>query len=205
MAYCYQFYDRHIYSVRVIYLIILNLPWSIHYSKRMCFWLASFLVPLSPHYLSPLVHDLILGLHMKICGTETKKLVRAALPLVSCDLSAGRRYVVPRLFSKARLKATVTCNFDRDTWIFCTNSLTKHHLDMETLLRCTFRSECEHKAIELGCRFSMLLNLPYFNPVRMLVVDLMHNLFLGTTKIFIRKILFEQGILSKQDLKWMPM
>lgn len=35
---------------------------------------------------------------------------------------------------------------------------------------------------ELGCRHSILLDLPYFDPVRMHVIDPMHNLFLGSGK-----------------------
>lgn len=35
---------------------------------------------------------------------------------------------------------------------------------------------------ELGCRYSCLLQLPYFDPVQMLSIDPMHNMYLGTTK-----------------------
>ena len=33
-----------------------------------------------------------------------------------------------------------------------------------------------------GCRFSVLLELPYFDPIRMCIVDPRHNLLLGTAK-----------------------
>ena len=33
-----------------------------------------------------------------------------------------------------------------------------------------------------GCRYIILLDLPYFDPIRMLLIDPMHNLFLGTAK-----------------------
>ena len=33
-----------------------------------------------------------------------------------------------------------------------------------------------------GCRFSVLLQLPYFDPIRMCIIDPMHNLLLGTSK-----------------------
>ena len=35
---------------------------------------------------------------------------------------------------------------------------------------------------EYGCRYSALLELPYFNVVRMCIIDPMHNLLLGTAK-----------------------
>ena len=38
-----------------------------------------------------------------------------------------------------------------------------------------------------GCRYSELLLLPYFNAPKMLIIDPMHNLFLGTAKYFFEK------------------
>ena len=49
---------------------------------------------------------------------------------------------------------------------------------------------------ELGCRHSVLLLLPYLDPIRMLQLDPMHNLYLGTSKMVIRKIWIEHNILS---------
>ena len=71
---------------------------------------------------------------------------------------------------------------------------------MDLTLKCTSRVQCEQKTRELGCRYSALLDLPYFDPVRTLVVDPMHNLFLGSAKRF-TKILIAQEILSKADIK----
>ncbi len=47
-----------------------------------------------------------------------------------------------------------------------------------------------------GIRWSELLRLPYFDPSRMIVVDSMHNLFLGLLKEHFRSIL---GFRSKED------
>ena len=35
---------------------------------------------------------------------------------------------------------------------------------------------------ETGVRYTILLELPYFDPARMCIIDPMHNLFLGTAK-----------------------
>ena len=35
---------------------------------------------------------------------------------------------------------------------------------------------------ETGVRYTVLLELPYFDPARMCIIDPMHNLFLGTAK-----------------------
>jgi len=39
--------------------------------------------------------------------------------------------------------------------------------------------QAESKA---GCRYSELLLLPYFDASRMLIIDVMHNMYLGTAK-----------------------
>ena len=52
----------------------------------------------------------------------------------------------------------------------------------------------------MGCRFSVLLDLPYFDPVRMLLIDPMHYLFLGSAKYFTQKILIDTGVLDTHKL-----
>lgn len=46
------------------------------------------------------------------------------------------------------------------------------------------KTKAEQKALERehGCRYSVLLDLPYFDMIRYTVVDPMHNLLLGTAK-----------------------
>ena len=50
---------------------------------------------------------------------------------------------------------------------------------------------------QAGCRFSELMNLPYFDAPRMLIIDPMHNLYLRSQNIllrnFIRKGLYFSG------------
>ena len=50
---------------------------------------------------------------------------------------------------------------------------------------------------ESGCRYSVLVKLPYFNAPRMLIVDPMHNLFLGSAKHFL-KLLINRDISQSQ-------
>ena len=52
-----------------------------------------------------------------------------------------------------------------------------------------------------GCRYSILLDLPYFDPVRMTIIDPMHNLFLGTAKhIMLKNVWIKKGLISDADL-----
>ena len=48
-----------------------------------------------------------------------------------------------------------------------------------------------------------MLRLPYFNPIRHLIVDPMHCLFLGIAKWIVKKLWIDDGKLSKSDLKLM--
>ena len=62
----------------------------------------------------------------------------------------------------------------------------KHRDDVKKMLAC---SSLERKESELACRYSSLLQLPYFDAVHMLVIDSMHNLYMGTAKynVWLRK------------------
>ena len=46
----------------------------------------------------------------------------------------------------------------------------------------------------------MLLELPYFRPIEMLLIDPMHNLFLGTAKYFARDVWIGRNILDSNAL-----
>lgn len=59
----------------------------------------------------------------------------------------------------------------------------------------------EKKSLEskYGIRYSILLALPYFDPLRFTVIDPMHNLYLGTGK-HVFKIWLKQEIINNNDL-----
>ena len=52
----------------------------------------------------------------------------------------------------------------------------KKHLEADTL---SIQTKVEQGC---GCRYSVLLELPYFHPILMCIIDPMHNLLLGTAK-----------------------
>ena len=49
---------------------------------------------------------------------------------------------------------------------------------------------------ETGVRWSELLRLPYFDPIRFIIIDPMHCLFLGIAKWIVKRIWVDEGILS---------
>lgn len=52
----------------------------------------------------------------------------------------------------------------------------------------------------LGVRYSVLLSLPYFDPVRFTVIDPMHNLYLGSGK-HVFKVWLDRNLITLKDLE----
>ena len=48
-------------------------------------------------------------------------------------------------------------------------------------------------------RWTELLRLPYFNPIRFTIVDPMHCLFLGIAKWIVKSIWINKGILNQES------
>lgn len=68
--------------------------------------------------------------------------------------------------------------YNREEWTLRDCNLHLQHC--QQILTETTKTNIRKK--EFGVRYSVLLSLPYFNPVRYTVVAVMHNLFLGTGK-----------------------
>lgn len=163
-------------------------------------------------YIKPLVEELITlwhGKELKIYGFNSKQVVRCALLSVACDLPAGRK-----LCGFLNFNAHFGCTrcwkefpgevgnqdfsgFDREKWKSRTE---KEHREIAASLT-SCNTKTERAAIEsaTGYRYTALLELPYFNPTRMLILDPMHNLFLGTAKHFVKSVWLNHGVLSSGD------
>lgn len=129
---------------------------------------------------------------------------------VSCDLPAGRK-LCGFLGHSARLSCS-RCykefsggvgdkdysGFDRQNWLPRTHGVHKSDaLDIKDLSTAT---AIEEAASAAGCRYSELIQLPYFDAPKMLVIDPMHNLFLGSAKYFLKKILISHDYISVSQL-----
>ena len=116
--------------------------------------------------------------------------IQCALVCVGCDLPAGRK-----LCGFLSHSANLGCSrcyaefsrgfgcqdysgFDRTKWEFRTN-----RKNVATILKFSTKTAQKEKESEFECRYSALLELPYFDPVKMLSIDPMHNLYLGTANI----------------------
>ncbi len=70
--------------------------------------------------------------------------------------------------------------FRRSAWPIRNNVI--HRANVQAIKKCQTKVSQEKKESELGCRYSILIDLPYFDAVRMHVIDPMHNLYFGTGK-----------------------
>ena len=87
--------------------------------------------------------------------------------------------------------------FDRSNWPKCNQA--DHKRDIIQLQSCKTRAAIADIETESGYRYTELIRLPYFNPTKMLVIDPMHNLFLGSGKHVLKDIWIElRLIIDKQ-------
>lgn len=141
-------------------------------------------------------------------GTELTVTIRLAFTCIACDIPATRK-----ICGFLGIRAKLGCNkcytvfkqvtdddgstwtnwagFDREQWVARTNKEHRERCDeIITIFNkhgtksCLQDAESSH-----GVRYSVLLDLPYFDPVRHPVVDPMHNLYLGTGKHMIEVLL----------------
>ena len=145
-------------------------------------------------YLAPLVQELKqlwTGMVMK-SASGGSVLVHAALICTACDIPASRK--VSGFVSHNAYRACSRClksfptkafgekadysGFDRSTWEPRNNSSHRYYASKhKNSVLGKQRKDIERTH---GCRYSVLLELPYYDVVRMCVIDPMHNLLLGT-------------------------
>eukprot|EP00111_Clytia_hemisphaerica_P009347 TCONS_00027435-protein len=200
---------KHVkYSIGAIYLVIMNLPRSERFKPKNI-----ILVGLIPSmakepaninsFLEPLVCELkeawTDGFILKLGNAF--KTFGLALLCIGCDIPACRKLC--GFLGHAAVKGCSKCEkefpgrncggFDRDLWRSRTNE--GHRRQMEEIKRAETIGEKQRLESLYGTRYSVLTELPYVDLIKMSVVDPMHNLFLGTSKLMI-KIWKENGYLD---------
>lgn len=205
------------YSVGGIYCIIMNLPRDIRYKQENVLLIGLIPGPKEPDhdinsFLNPMVEELNQFWSGKsiFCNDGTV-VFRCALLCVACDIPAGRKvcgflshnahFACSRCFK--RFPGTFGnidfSGFDRENW---PKRDGKVHRRVAMGLRAfTTPAERERMESQAGLRYSSLLRLPYFDAPRMLIVDPMHNLFLGSAKRIMQSIWIERKILTDHQFK----
>tara|TARA_B110000881_G_C18591011_1_gene527951 strand:- start:147 stop:2789 length:2643 start_codon:yes stop_codon:yes gene_type:complete len=220
----FQPYKRRSVSIGAIYLCCVNLPREERYKKENIIVVG--IIPSMANggepsninsILDPLVEDLkrlFVGVEFETFEKE-KKTCYGLLIGCSSDIPANRKLC--GFLSHAAIKGCSRCykefksftnnrhkrnysGFDEVEW----NGLKRTNVDHRQKVRWISRQangtkDRLQKETECGLRYSKLLDLPYFDPVRFCLIDPMHNLFLGTAKRMFT-LWLDSGILSVNSL-----
>ena len=207
------------YSVGVMYLVILNSPRSIRFKSENIIIAGVIPGPKEPSkhinsYLYPLVDDLLDLWHDGITVTTNNEAAtyRAALLCVACDLPAAHKVCgfLSHSSSHSCSKCMQIFPYDNANHKIDYSGISlfpprshsdqkEHGLDALKAKSLSDQEKIEH---EYGARFSELMKLPYFDCVRMTVIDPMHNLFTGTAKHITKNIWLDAfSRLSKSQLE----
>lgn len=193
------------YSVGGIYMVCVNLPIELRYRVENVYLAGIIPGPSEPaadlaeldHFLSPLVDELLHLYHhglmlAAVTGQLSALLVRCAILALICDMP-GFRKVAGFAGVKSRhicpfctLGKDKKASFDIASWKRRTPE--EYLAAAERWRSCSNQKERDAELAESGIRWSELLRLPYWNPIRHGVVDSMHNLFLGNVQRHCRSI-----------------
>ncbi|KDQ25869.1 hypothetical protein PLEOSDRAFT_1015173, partial [Pleurotus ostreatus PC15] len=191
-----------------------NLPAHLKHRPENVFVFSIMPGPTEPKYvvnpyLKPLVKIFLLfwdtGVHFsRTCKFPTGRTVMCAIICVICDLPGARKFggfsACTHSFYCAiclcRLPGSIKHSIDIDHAFGCWNiSAWERRQYYDTVARATAfnlapdKSSAQSSFDQSGLRYTELLELPYFDPTRFIVVDSMHNLFLGLIKEHFTNIL----------------
>lgn len=186
-------------SIGLISLVCLNLPPSIRYKSQNMFLAGVIPGPHEPplsslnHYLTPLVDDLVEfwegGIHFsRTAGFPAGRLVRCALIAVVCDLPAARKVGAFASSAHEHFCSVCHCTRSKNGYGDCDFSSWRRRTDSECRTAAEQYLNSEDNTTKqrifdaFGMRWSELLRLSYFDVARCVVIDAMHNLFLGLLK-----------------------
>ncbi|KAJ3529757.1 hypothetical protein NM688_g7809 [Phlebia brevispora] len=185
-------------SVGAVYMVCLNLPPELRYRVENMFLVCLFPGPHHPSLtqinsmIQPIVDDLLIFWHQGVYYAQTfeyskGRLVRCALVPVICDLPAARQMMAFASFSSRHfccycgLPSNEMENLDMPTW---PPGIRSREEWVTIAMRWKNATKSERVKIfnQYGVRYTELLRLPYWDPLRYVVIDSMHALFLTLMK-----------------------
>ena len=197
----FQPFKHTSYSVGAIYLVIMNLPRALRFHPENIIICGIIPGPKEPahhinQYLSKLVVELKSlwdGVYINVRDTPLPVRIRAALLCVASDIPATRKVCgftghnstkgcskCLKSFSVKVGESSDYSGYDTKKWDLRTK---QYHVEQsQKYYMARTRREREKIEHESGVRYSVLTQLPYFDSVRLHIVDPMHNLLLGTAK-----------------------
>ncbi|CAG2197637.1 unnamed protein product [Mytilus edulis] len=196
----FQPFEHVRYSVGVIYAVVLNLPREERFKLKNVF-LVGIIPDMSGEpsvqtFIKPFVEE------MKIAWSTGFLLRSHNNPKkdASFKLAAWCNPRVLQMHKEVpwRSREKNYGGFDVPNWR--SRSLPDHLYNLERIKEATTKTDKENMESQFGIRYSPLCELDYFDPIRMSVIDPMHNLYQGTAKKMI-KLWSELKILESDKLK----
>ena len=176
---------KHIeYSVGAIYLTVMNLPRTLQFKQENVILIGLIPGPSEPPhdinpFLRPLVEvlkQLFSGVEMHVQSFSEKQLIHCALLCVACDVPASRK-VCGFLGHSASLGCSKCLKqfpgkageqdysgfANRAKW--ACRDVKSHRQNVNEIMKFPTKTGREKMESNLGCRYSALLYLAYFDPV----------------------------------------
>ena len=186
-----------------MYMVCLNLPPDIRHRAENVFLVGLIPGPKEPsltqvnHFLKPLVDTLLTfwewGVYYSRTFKYTKgRLVRCALVPVVCDTPAARQLMAFGSHSSTHfcpycgLLRNDIDNLDMDTWPPGIETRDRF-VPLAEQWRDASSSERKKLFDQHGVRYTELLRLPYWDPIKFVVIDSMHALLLGNLQTHCRQ------------------
>jgi hypothetical protein len=191
-------------SVGSIVMACLNLPPNLRYKSENLFIVGIIPGPREPsreqinHLLRPIVSKLIISWSQGTWFTRTHKYARGRLARCAISESVNDLQASKKVNGCAAWPAEYFCSFcmtrksDINNIDWTSWEMRDHRTHLEQALKWqSARTKQKKQKIfsEYGVRWSELLRLPYWDPTRHVVVDGMHNLFLGLVQFHHRIVL----------------
>jgi hypothetical protein len=168
------------------------------------------------HYLAPIVDELLefsTSLELPITFENNKgQKIYVALILSANDVPAARKICGHASHIVKCHRCSKHSKYDPDTkrshyggfedmdeW-FNPIDISQHFKAAKQWLHCTNKHERDQHVKDTGIRWSELYRLKYFDPVKFMVVDPMHCLFLGIGKWIMRQCLLNHNKLDNAKL-----
>lgn len=215
----FQPFKSAVYSCGAIYGVICNLPRDIRFKRENMLTLALLPGPNEVkldkinHYLAPIIDELLElwdGFNLPTAG----KNVRLAVICCSNDIPAARKLCghasalagCHRCYKRANREEGRKSNFsgfeDMNDWFIMKDPVEHRRNAMIWKHQLTKEDRNQHVKRTL-VRWSEMLRLPYLDPIRFLVVDPMHNLFLGIAHWIVKRLWIDNDKITKAHLELM--
>lgn len=181
-------------SVTAIYMVLLNLPPSSRYKVENMYLAGVIPGPREPsltqinHLLRPLINELLEFWDPGVWYVSTPrsvsgKLVKAALVPLICDLKAARQVMGHGSHSAKKFCSICSLPWQQrnDLNASSRTPLSAERFRQRALEWKEARSQSEREKLfkKHGIRWSILLELPYWDPPRFTIIDSMHTILLG--------------------------